>query len=369
LLRKKELDGIGNFVKEGFSRIIADHPEVEFLLMCDKGFAENYFDFPNVKKYHIFPALRHPLLYVFYMELIVPVFLKKHKPDLFIGPEGILSLSSQCRQLACVHDLNFLHYPENLNFRNRVYYNFFVPRFIRKSARIAVVSDYTRKDIIKSYNVNPEKIDIVYSGIKTNLEPLVTSEIYDIRREHTGGCPYFFFVGSLHPRKNLVRLMQAFDLFKEQIPSDIKLVLAGNFMWKNDAIVDTYSQLKHKNEIIFTGHVSDQLLAKLYAAALCVTFVPVFEGFGLPIVEAFAAGVPLICSNVTSMPEIAGDAALLVDPFDVEKVKDAMVRIYNNEDNIRAKLVERGNRQKELFSWQKTAEKLWQTIKQSIDGV
>lgn len=362
LLRKRELDGIGEFIKETMSRIIADHPDVEFLILCDRGFKADYFDFPNARKYYIFPALRHPVLYVFFMELVVRFFLKRHKPDLLVAPEGMLSLGSNCKQLPVIHDLNFIHQPENLNFRNRVYNNFFIRRFARKAVRIATVSEFTKKDIVASFHLPPDLIDVVYCGIKPILKPLPQSELQLTRNKFSDGKEYFFFVGSLHPRKNILRLMQAFDLFKKETKSEMKLVLAGSIMWDDKDIKACSDTLTYKSDIVFTGHVSDDDLNRLYCAAMALSFVPIFEGFGIPIIEAFAAQVPVICSNVTSMPEIAGDAALLVDPYDIEDIKNAMVKIYKNEDDLRIKLIEKGNIRKQLFSWDQTANLFWSSI-------
>lgn len=365
LLRKKELDGIGEFIKETMSRVIKNHPEVQFHVLCDKNFTEDYFDFPNAQKHFVFPALRHPVLYVLYMELMLPSLLKKLKTDLFIGPEGILSLRSKAKQLACIHDLNFLHFPENLNFRNRVYYTYFTKRFVKKAKRILTVSQYSKADIVKSYNTDPDLVDVAYLGVKSKIKKISVEEIKKTRDKYAQGAPYFFFVGTLHPRKNIVRLMEAFNLFKEQSGSDVKLILAGSIMWEGTEIKNSYETLSHKESILFAGRVNDDELNNLYCAALALTFVPVFEGFGLPIIEAFSAGTPVICSNVTSMPEVAGDAALLVDPFNVNAIKNAMIRI-SEEAQLRDDLIEKGNARKQLFSWDSTADVLWESVLKAI---
>lgn len=362
LLRKKELDGIGVFIKETVSRMIAQHPDVEFLLMCDKNLTEDYFEFPNAKKYYIFPPLRHPLLYVAYMETVVPLFLHRHKPDIFLAPDSMLSLTSSCRQIACIHDLNFIHQPQHLDLKNRIYYRTFSRLHAKKAARIATVSEYTKNDIINTYGIPASHIDVIYLGIQ-KLLPVSDAEKQKIKSKYTNGREYYFFVGSLHPRKNIKRLMSAFDLYKKQTGSDFCLVLAGNFMWSNTDIKKLYESLEYKKDIIFTGRVSNEELSQLYGGAYCVTFVPTFEGFGLPIVEAFAMDVPLICSNVTSMPEIADDAAILVNPYDIDDIKNAMIRVYRNDNNICKQLIEKGRIRRQLFSWDNTASLLWQTIK------
>ena len=363
LLRKKKLDGIGVVIKETASRLIEKHPEAEFLILCDKNFDENYFDFPNAKKYPIFPPFRHPLLYIFYLEIILPLFLRKHKPDIFLGLDGMGSLASNCKQLVCIHDLNFVHQPQHLDLKNRLYYRFFSKRHAKQADRLITVSNYTKHDIVESYAVSATKIDVMYLGVKALTAAIDPS---DIKRKYTSGKDYFLFVGSLHPRKNIVRLIQAFDLFKKETGSDFALLLSGDFMWDNAEIKKAFEQAESHNDIVFSGRLDDSLLGSLYAASTCVTFVPTFEGFGLPIVEAFSMGTPVICSNVTSMPEVAGDAALLVDPYDVSDIKKAMVCIYRNEKNIKEALIEKGKSRCLLFSWDNAASLLSGSIQKAL---
>lgn len=364
VLRNKQIDGIGNFTIETLRPLIKSHPEIEFIILCDKNFTEDYFDFPNVSKEYVFPALRHPLLYLFYLEIIVPSVLKRLGPDLFISMEGFLSLRSNCPQLPVIYDLNFEHYPQDLAFKNRIYFRTFFKRFARKAKRIATISEYSKQDIVKWYNISPALIDNVSCGIKDKFHPLTPDEISQTQTRFTGGLPYFFFVGSMHPRKNIVRLITAFNRFKEQSASDFKLILAGHILWDDDSIKKILESSRYKTDIIFTGRVSDEELKMLLGAACCLTFVPTFEGFGLPIVEAFQAGVPVICSNTTSMPEVAGDACLLVNPFDVDDIAAAMQRIISDH-NLRDAMIERGHARTKIFTWTNTARLFYDCIMKS----
>lgn len=365
VLRNKQTDGIGYFSINAFSRLIRAHPEVQFMILCDRNFTEGYFDFENVTKYPIFPALRHPVLYVFYMEIILPFFLRKHLPDLMVSADGFLSLFSACKQLPLIYDINFEHKPEDLKLRNRIYYRSFFRRFARKASRIATISEYSKSDIAGYYMIDPARIDNVSCGINGNFSPLEESGIRTTRTKWSGGQPYFFFVGSMHPRKNIKRLIEAYTLFRKATRSDIKLLLAGSILWRKSEIEDSYVSSPFKEDILFTGRLSEDDLHKVLGAALALSFVPIFEGFGLPIVEAMQSGVPVICSNITSMPEVAGDAALQVDPFDVKAIADAMERISTSEE-LRNQLVAKGHVQKLLFSWDKTAALLWKSIERAI---
>ena len=365
VLRNKQLDGIGYFTVNTISRIIKDRPEVEFMILCDKNFTENYFDFPNARKYKIFPPWRHPVLYIWYMEVVLPLFLRKHQPALLVSMEGFLSLSSSTKQLPVIYDINFEHQPQDLKFLNRLYFGFFFKRFVKKATRIATISGYSRQDIATFYKVKHNKIDNVSCGINSNFEPLSENEITATRQKFSEGKPYFFFVGSMHPRKNISRLIEAYTIFRQKNNCDYKLLLAGAIWWSKSSMETAYNSSPFKNDIIFTGRLSDDDLKKVLGSAFALSFVPIFEGFGLPIVEAMQSEVPVICSNTTSMPEVAGEAAVLIDPFNVESISDGMKKMFA-DDALRTRLVQLGNIQKEKFTWNNTAELLWQSISRAL---
>lgn len=365
ILRNKKLDGIGYLTVNTISKLIQQHPEVTFQILCDKGFTENYFDFPNVTKHKIFPALRHPVLYVFFMEVVVTWFLKNHKPNLFLSMDGYLSLLSSTKQLPVICDINFEHKPEDLPFRNRVYFTTFFKRFAKKGVRIATISEYSKQDIADFYKIDINKIDNISCGIDAKFNPIGEAQKIEVRNKWSDGKEYFFFLGSMHPRKNIKRLIEAFIQFKEATKSDFKLLLGGSILWQASDFKEAYENSNLKDDIIFLGRLNDVDLNNVLGAAYCLSFAPIFEGFGLPIVEAMQAGVPVICSNTSSMPEVAGSAALLFDPFNTSEIADAMKKIYADND-LRLQLIEAGHQQKQLFSWDKTAQLLWQSITKVI---
>ena len=365
ILRNKKIDGIGNFTIETLRLLISAHPEIKFQILCDKNFTEDYFDFPNAKKYHIFPPYRHPLLYLFFMEIVVGFFLKKHKPDLFLSMEGFLCLSTNCKQLPIIYDLNFEHQPGDLPFRNRIYFRTFYPKFARKATRIVTISEYSKNDIADTYKIPLNKIDKVSCGVKENFSLIDDKIKQTTRDEYTNGAEYFFFIGSMHPRKNIVRLLHAFELFKKKSNAPLKLVLAGNIFWGEESVQAVISTMNAKDDIVFTGRVSDDELVNLLGSAFALTFVPTFEGFGLPIVEAFQSDVPVICSSTTSMPEVAGNAALMVDPLNIEDIADKMKLLWNDKLLVQ-ELIDKGRLQKNLFTWKRTSELLYKSIQNCV---
>lgn len=364
LLRNRQLDGIGNFTVQVLQRIIKNHPEQHFDILVDKKFENFYFDYPNVSLHRIFPALRHPLLYILFLEIRLPLFLKKLKPDLVVAMDGFLSLASKSNQLPVVYDLNFEHYPENLPWRNRVYYRFFFPRFVRKSSRVITISEYSKDDIIKTYHYPAEKIDNVYCGISEYFYPCSDDEKRNTMKQYAGGNEYYFFAGTMHPRKNIVRLIEAFIAFKQKNSNKVKLVLAGHIMWDDASIRKVIEGSNIKDDVVLAGRVSNETLRLLLGSARALVFVPVFEGFGLPVVEAWQCGAPVICSNVTSLPEVAGDAAIVVDPFNVEQIAGAMQTMM--DDSVQQHYIEAGNKRKQLFSWKETAGLFWEAMQRTI---
>ncbi|MFH1160015.1 MAG: glycosyltransferase family 1 protein [bacterium] len=365
LLLKDKLEGIGWFTFESLKRITTQHPEHHFFFLFDRDFSDEFLFADNITPMVQFPQARHPVLYWAWFERSLPSLLDKIKPDLFLSPDGFLSLRYKGKSMNVIHDLNFEHYPEDLPVLTRWFYRHYFPLYARKAVRIATVSEYSRQDIVKQYNVNPEKIDIVYDGANEEYRPLTSEEKVMTRQFYTDGKPYFVFIGSLHPRKNLANLFRAFDLFKKTNPSDVQLVIVGAKKWWTHDIDSTFQEMIFSNDVIFTGRLNTEHLRYLLAASLGLTYVSYFEGFGIPIVEAFRCGTPVITADVTSMPEVAGDAALLIDPFDPETIAMAMYKIYQYE-TMRQELIGRGHAREGLFTWQKTADRLWESIEKAI---
>jgi glycosyltransferase involved in cell wall biosynthesis len=365
LLIRNRLDGIGWFTYETLSRITKAHPEVDFFFFFDRKPDPQFIFSKNVKAVVVGPQARHPLLFIIWFELSMSWFLRKLRPDLFLSPDGYLSLSSSTPSLAVIHDLNFEHFPADLPWFVRWYYRFFFPRFARKAARIATVSEFSKQDIVAQYGVAEDRIDVVYNGSSHKFIPLSQDDILQVRNQYSDGKPYFLFVGALHPRKNLVRLFAAFDQYRNECAEDVRLLVVGEKLWWTKPIREAYENMKHQDKVHFCGRLGMEDLCRVTASALAVTYVSYFEGFGIPIVEAFRAGVPVITSDVTSMPEVAADAALLVDPFNIESISKAMILI-TSDASLRERLISLGHQRAMSFSWDRTAEQLWLSIQKAI---
>ena len=365
LLLKGKLEGIGWFTYETLKRMTLNHPEHEFIFIFDRPYNKDYVFAENVIPVVIGPPTRHPVLWYLWFEFQIPRILKKYKADVFLSPDGYLSQRTDIPQLGVIHDINFVHRPDDLPWLKAKYYNYFFPKFARVAKRLATVSFYSKEDITRSFKVDYDKIDVVYDGINQIFEPIKEDEIVEVRKKYTDGAPYFLFVGALHPRKNVSGLLKAFDAFKSVDGNDTKLVIVGGEMHKTGDIFETYEDMRFKNDVIFTGRVETRDLHDIFGAALALTFVPFFEGFGIPVVEAMSAGVPVICSNTTSIPEVGGNAVLYADPLKIEQITDAMIKIHADA-GLRKSLVEKGFVQKEKFSWDETARLLWMSVEKAL---
>ena len=304
LLLKNKLEGIGWFTYETLIRIVNQHPEHEFYFIFDRKYDERFVFASNVTPIVIGPQARHPILFYIWFEFSIPRVLKKIKADLFISPDAFGSLRAKTKTLTVLHDLNFEHFPNIMPPLVQKYYTYFTPKFATKADRIATVSEFSKNDIVKQYGVSPEKVDVVYNGANKEFKP-VEEDIKRITKDmYSKACDFFVFIGALNPRKNLSNLFKAFDIFKDQNTTDIKLLIVGEKMYWSGEIKDTFDAMKFKDDIIFTGRLEPEELHKVVGSALALTYVSIFEGFGIPIVEAWYSETPVITSNVTSMPEI-----------------------------------------------------------------
>lgn len=367
LLIKNKLDGIGWFTYHTLKNIVEKHSEHTFYFIFDRPFNKEFIFAENVEPVIVSPPTRHPVLWKIWFDFMLPKALNKIKPDVFLSPDGYLPKTNfPCVNV--IHDINFVHNPDDLPFFTRKYYNKYFPKFAKQAQIIATVSEFSKNDIADNYGIDKQKISVVYNGADELYSPVNKDVKVKIKNKYSSGTNYFVFVGSVHPRKNLKRLIIAFNEYKEKTNSDFKLIIVGSKFFKNTDLFNLYNTLKFKDEIIFTGRLELAELHEVVASAFAMAFVPYFEGFGIPILEAMYCDVPVISANVTSMPEVAGDAALYVNPFNVSEIAEALERM-ELDSNLRNLLIEKGRVQRKKFSWKKTADKLWANIQLVIDSI
>lgn len=361
LLLPDGLEGIGRFSVEILKRMVRQHPETQFSFFFDRPFSDKYIFGPNVTPHVLFPPARHPFLFIAFFEFAMARKLRRLRPDVLFSPDGYLSLRSGIPQVPVFHDIAFEHFPEDVKKLEAWHYQRYFPRYAQKARRIITVSKYTAQDVASKYGVSQDNMEVVYNACAEHFHVLPEAEHADIRAKYTDGKPYFHCVGAIQPRKNLARLISAFDAFKKTDTADHQLLVVGRKAWNFEQVIHTYNASPNKSAIRFTGFVSDSELNQIYNASQALVYVPYFEGFGLPILEAMHCDTPLITAKVTSMPEVAGEAAILVDPKSVAEIAAAMRRIVNSPD-LATQLVHKGRLQRTHFSWDRSAERVWNVL-------
>jgi glycosyltransferase involved in cell wall biosynthesis len=358
------MEGFGWFTHEVFQRIANQHPEHEFIFIFDRDFDPSFVYSANVTPVKTGPQARHPWLFYWYFEYAIPRILRQCRADLFVSPDGYMSLRAKTPGIAVVHDLNFEHFPGDLKPHITRYYKKYFPRFVKKADHVITVSEYSKQDIVKVYGTDPAKITVAHNGADEAFTKSDPRAIDGFRRQTGLQQPFFLAVGSIHPRKNITRLLQAFDLFKKNTGSPVQLAIVGNrYLWTPE-MENTLQSLSSKNDIVFTGHLSKEDLVKAYSAAMALVFPSYFEGFGIPLVEAMRCECAVTCARATSFPEVAGDAALYFDPFDISDMAEKLREISSSEQ-LREQLVEKGKQRCLQFNWQNTANIVWQVIEQT----
>ncbi len=260
-----------------------------------------------------------------------------------------------------IHDLAFEHLPETFTRRGKAQLRLTVRRTARQAAHILTVSEFSRQDILKTYGIPPDKVTVTHNGCEAQFTSRPTSarETETIKQKFGITRDYLLAVGSLQPRKNLVRLLRAYAQLREQQPGfQLQLVIVGRQLWLYEEILREIRQQSFAADVIVTGYADDDDLPALYRSAVALVYPSLFEGFGLPPLEAMACGTPVITSDSSSLPEVVGEAALLVNPYEESDVAQAMWRI-TNDAALRAQLRQAGLQQAQRFTWAAAAAKTW----------
>ncbi len=356
-LIKGKMTGLGHFTFELLKQLVVQHPENEFIFLFDRKIDPDFVFASNITPVMVFPPARAPFLFYWWFEWAIPSIVKKYKAEVFLSPDNFMSLSLNIPTVLVIHDLAFEHFPADLSFSNRWYYKHFMPLFARKAAKIATVSLATKLDIIGQYNIPSDKIEVVGLGLNEGFE-----------RPEEGIEPedYFVHIGTIQPRKNIVRLLEAFEAYKMKSGNATKLIFIGGKGWKDAPIYEYLNKMQFKEDVIFEGYLTNQEISEKLQKAIALLCVSYFEGFGMPVIEAQQCGCPVICSNISSLPEAAGSGALLVDPYDVAAIADSMA-LLKNDATLRETLIQRGFENVVKYSWKLTSKKVWNCLSSVIN--
>jgi glycosyltransferase involved in cell wall biosynthesis len=360
-LLNEYLEGYGYFIYETFKRITVNHPQHEFIFIFDRPFDQRFVFGKNVKAVVTGPPARHPLLWKFWYDIKVPVLLRKYKADVFVSCDGFCSLTTKLPQCLVVHDLSFLHHPSFIKRSHLVYYKKNTPKFLKKAGSVATVSEFSKKDLLAHYKIEPGKIDVVFSAAKAIFHPAGHEEKAATKNKYTEDKEYFVYAGAIHPRKNLVNLLKAFSVFKKRQQTNMKLIMTGRLAWKYESFVKSLATYKYRDDVVLTGYVQEDELVKIIGAACGLIYPSLWEGFGVPVLEAMQCDVPVITSSGSSMHEIAKDAALYADATSYTDIADKMMQLYKDE-SLRKQLIGKGREVAKQYNWDQVADRLWRSI-------
>ncbi|MCL7454180.1 MAG: glycosyltransferase family 4 protein [Anaerolineae bacterium] len=295
----------------------------------------------------------------------------RHPPDLLFVPSHVLPLVQPPCSVATVHDLGYHYFPQAHTLSQNLYLRWSTRHNARSATRVLADSEATRRDLIRLYGIPEARIAVVYPGRDESLVPVHDPLLLDAVQARYGlRAPYILYLGTLHPRKNLVRLVQAFAHLQSRASETayplarLQLVLAGQKGWLYEEVFAEVKRLGLEGRVVLTGYVAGEDLPALLSGAEAFAFPSLYEGFGFPVLEAMACGVPVVCSGTSSLPEVAGDAALLVDPLDVEAIGSALFRLLT-DDKLSRELVARGLEQVQRFSWRRCAQQTLANFEQA----
>ena len=361
LLRRK-MEGFGWYTFETISRIVRNHPEHHFFFFFDRKYDKQFLFSKNITPIVLKPQARHPILFKIWFDYAIPRALKKYKCDAFISPDGYVSMRTKTPQLAVIHDLNFEHNPTDIPKNILKYLRNNFPKFADKATRISTVSNYSKNDIIDTYNINSQKIDVSYNGASEKFGPINQEQKNIIRLKYTRGKKYILFVGALHKRKNINRLIESFSMLKERTDFEHQLLIVGEKLWNNSFFKIPE---KIKEHVHFTGHTHKDELTNIMSTAELLTFVSYFEGFGIPIVEAMKAGTPVLSGNLTALPEVGGDAVHYCNPLDTMDIYEQLKYLLSQPD-VLENLKNKGLERSKMFTWDNTAKNLWMSFEKMM---
>lgn len=360
LLLPHFLEGIGRFTHEVMSRMVQNHPNDRFYFFFDRLYDDRYVYGDHVTPVIVSPQSRHPILWYWWFEKSLPKAMEKYDIDVFFSPESYCSLSSQVPVLLYMHDVAYLHFPHHMSYSHRKYLEYFVPKFAEKAESIGCVSQTTKEDLIKHFTLDESKIFVAGNAPTPGYSPMDENAKIVVKQRWTNGMPYFIYLGAIHPRKNISNLILAFNHFRRENPAlKYKLLLVGRLAWKYHQIREEYDRSPYKEDIVFTGHIQEPY--ELLGSAEALVYVSLLEGFGIPLLEAMSCDVPVITSSVSSMPEIAGKAAILVNPEDPVGIGAAMKKMVTDVE-VRNKCISEGRRRVAFYSWERTEELIYEQL-------
>jgi glycosyltransferase involved in cell wall biosynthesis len=299
-------------------------------------------------------SVERPSVRIAWEHVALPVMARRDRLDLFHGPVNVVPRGLPCPSIVTVHDLAFLRYPATVPKGRYRYLSFETRSSVKRAAKVIAVSEATKRDIVELLKIDPGKIEVVPLGVDARFRPASAREQAEFDARYRIDKPFLLTVGNLEPRKNLPRLLEAFAMVAPSIAHD--LIMIGSEGWLTGELRETLARLRLDGRVKMTGFMDDADLPRWYAAADLFVFPSLYEGFGLPVIEAMACGTPVLASATSSLPEVAGDAAVLFDPLRIDAIADAIVQL-SGDATRKAELAGNGIVRAAEFTWTATAER------------
>ncbi|MDG5815007.1 glycosyltransferase family 1 protein [Chitinispirillales bacterium ANBcel5] len=337
--------GISNYIYNLLQQLSKQSHNVQFTVFLPQSAKKDYVKFDNCKM--VFLPAKNILFRILLEQLFLPILFYRFKLDLLHSPGNISPILLFKKNIVTIHDIYFRHDKNRFTLFKKVYLYLFTPLTVRFCRSVICVSRYTYLEILKYYKVDQSKITVIAQGYSvgsttsTAIKPVFNNSIIS--------KPFFLFVGTIEPGKNLVNLIKAFKSFQSQY----QLIIAGKFGWKYEVIITAANEVSVKDAIIFTGYISDSNLTWLYDNAKALVFPSIYEGFGLPVIEAMSRGCPVCCSDTSCLPETAGNAALYFDPLKPSDINEKMKTVL--DPVVRKDLKKKGYLNVKRFSWEHSA--------------
>jgi glycosyltransferase involved in cell wall biosynthesis len=354
--------GVGRFVRNLVSSLLELDRDNKYTLMYAraerKSPAPRLPNGPNVTTRSLLLTERMANLLWYKLGLAVPIELLGPIADLYYFPDFALPPVRRGRSVITVHDLSFLLVPDCAEIGLRRHLEKVVPMSVRYADFVTADSENTRNELTTLLDVEPNRVAVVYGGVDAHFRPVTDDAELQVARAKYGlYSPFILYVGTIEPRKNLGRLLRAFTGLRNKFRSRHRLVIAGGLGWLYQDVLREIEEISSEHDVVFLGRVSDEDLPALYSLADIFAFPSLYEGFGLPPLEAMACGLPVVCSSTSSMPEVVGDAGVLVSPYDVDGWSTAMAGLLEDGDR-RRELARLGRERARQFTWEQSARQL-----------
>ncbi|MBN1179105.1 MAG: glycosyltransferase family 4 protein [Anaerolineae bacterium] len=305
-----------------------------------------------------------PAVRVAWEQIALPGAVRRTGVDLLHAPAFVAPLLTSIPTVVTIHDLSFLRFPHLFRPANRLYLSALTKASARRARRVIAVSSHAAEEAVRLLGVSRERVDVVYHGVDSDFRPLPPETVAAFRAQRQLPERFVLFVGTLEPRKNVVRLVEAFQRLSDD---GLRLVLAGGRGWYDDAIFERVAALGMQERVIFPGYVPVEELPLWYNAATVFAYPSLYEGFGMPVTEAAACGTPVLTSNTSSLPEAAGDGAVLVDPTDVDALADGLHRL-STDASLREDMRRRGLAHARTLTWEQTAARTLSVYQRAVFG-